>query len=94
MTGVTQEEQVAITSESLKALAMDKGWARTYAWPAIKKFILTKPLGAAGGLIVLLMLLTAIFAEVLAPYDPFEINQRLQFKPPTCLLYTSPSPRD
>jgi len=62
---------------------VEKGWASTYAWPAIRKFILTKPLGAAGGLIVLVMLLTAVFADVLAPHDPFEISQRLQFKPPS-----------
>jgi peptide/nickel transport system permease protein len=83
MAGVTQEGQIAITTQQLKAFAVDKGWARTYAWPAIRKFILTKPLGAAGGAVILLMVLTAIFADVLAPYDPFDIQQRLQFKPPS-----------
>ena len=53
------------------------------AWPAIRKFIVTKPLGAIGGAVILLMVLTAIFADVLAPYDPYEISQRLQFKPPS-----------
>lgn len=83
MASVTQEGQIAITTQQLKAIAVDKGWARTYAWPAIRKFILTKPLGAAGGAVILLMVLTAIFADVLAPYDPFDIQQRLQFKPPS-----------
>jgi peptide/nickel transport system permease protein len=64
-------------------VVMHKSWASTYAWPAIWKFIVTKPLGAAGGVIILLMVLTAVFAEVIAPYNPYEINQTLQFKPPS-----------
>ena len=59
--------------------ATHKSWASTYAWPAIRKFIVTKPLGAAGGAVILLMVLTAVLAEVIAPYDPYEINQQLQF---------------
>ena len=45
-----------------------------------------KPLGAAGAFVVMLMILMALFAELIAPYDP-ELNNY-------CLLYTSPSPRD
>jgi peptide/nickel transport system permease protein len=51
-------------------------------WTAIRKFIVTKPLGAAGGAIIVIMVLAAIFANVIAPYDVFEINQRLQFGAP------------
>ncbi|MDP6766109.1 MAG: ABC transporter permease, partial [SAR324 cluster bacterium] len=32
-----------------------------------------KPLGAAGAFIVLIMILMAVFAELIAPYDP-ELN--------------------
>jgi peptide/nickel transport system permease protein len=67
----------------LEDVARGKSWARTQAWPAIRWFILTKPLGAAGGAIILLMALTAIFADVLTPYDPHAINQRMQFTAPS-----------
>ena len=83
MAEVTHEGQIALTTQQLNAVAVGKSWASTYAWPAIRKFIVTKPLGAAGGLIVLLMMITAIFADAIAPYDPHEINQRLQFNAPS-----------
>jgi peptide/nickel transport system permease protein len=83
MLGGTHHGQIAITSQGLKAVAVGKSWVATHAWPAIRRFILTKPLGAVGGSVILLMILTALFADVLAPYNPYDINQRLQFKPPT-----------
>jgi peptide/nickel transport system permease protein len=51
-------------------------------WAALRKFILTKPLGAAGAVVIVGMALAAIFAEAIAPYDAYEINQRLQFGAP------------
>lgn len=83
MAEVTHEGQIPLTTRQLKAVAVGKQWAGTYAWPAIRKFIVTKPLGAAGGIIILLMVITAIFANAIAPYDPYEINQRWQFNPPS-----------
>src|SRR5262245_53557399 len=83
MTQVSQEGQLSLSPQQLKAMAGGKGWVGTYAWPAIRKFIVTKPLGAAGGVIVLMMIFVAVFAEGIAPYNPYEINQRLQFKPPS-----------
>jgi peptide/nickel transport system permease protein len=53
------------------------------AWSAIRKFILTKPLGAAGGVIILGMVFTAVFADVLTPHDPYAVNQRVQFTAPS-----------
>jgi peptide/nickel transport system permease protein len=61
---------------------VDKSWGSSRAWPAIRKFIVTKPLGTIGGGIIVLMALAAIFAEVIAPYDPYEIEVALQFGPP------------
>ena len=49
----------------------------------VVKFIRTKPLGAAGGFIILLMLGVAAFAEVLAPYDPYRPDYALQFARPS-----------
>jgi len=46
------------------------------------KFVRTKPLGALGALVVIVMIVCAVFAELLAPYDVYEINQRLQFGAP------------
>jgi peptide/nickel transport system permease protein len=56
-------------------------WTRT--WKAIGKFIMTKPLGAMGGVIILVMIFAAAFAPQIAPYDPYELNQSLQFGPPS-----------
>ena len=77
MAEVTHEGQIPLTTRQ------GKHWAGTYAWPAIRKFIVTKPLGAIGGVIILLMVITAIFADTIAPYDPYEISQRLQFNSPS-----------
>src|SRR5437667_12820015 len=52
-------------------------------WAATWKFVRTKPLGAAGGAIILLMVFAAIFADFIAPFDAYELNQRLQFRAPT-----------
>ncbi len=75
--------EVPLTNPRLKAVPVGKSWASTHVWPEIRKFIVTKPLGAAGGAIILSMVLTAIFADVLAPYDPHAINQRIQFTAPS-----------
>jgi peptide/nickel transport system permease protein len=83
MTGATQEGQVTIVSRPRPAAGLEKRRVGTYAWRGLGQFIMTNPLGAAGGGIVLVMVMTALFADVLAPYDPFTINQRLQFQPPS-----------
>jgi peptide/nickel transport system permease protein len=53
-----------------------------HIWAALRKFVLTKPLGAAGAVVILGMAMAALFADVIAPYDAYELNQRLQFGPP------------
>jgi peptide/nickel transport system permease protein len=83
MADVIHEGQIAISTRQLKDMELGKSWASTYAWPAIRKFIVTKPLGTIGGVIILAMAFTALFANTLAPYDPYEINQRLQFTAPS-----------
>ena len=45
-------------------------------------FVRTKPLGAGGALIILAMLFVAVFARVLAPYDPYEADYSQQFVAP------------
>src|SRR5205823_5796231 len=56
---------------------------RHHFWGAMCKFVRTKPLGAAGAAIIVLMALTAVCADLIAPYDVYEINQQLQFAPPS-----------
>lgn len=48
----------------------------------LKRMIRTQPLGFAGGCIVLLMLLMAIFADVIAPYDPVATSFGTMEEPP------------
>jgi len=43
---------------------------RAGTWTALARFARKKPLGAAGGVLILAMLVTAIFAEVLQTHDP------------------------
>lgn len=40
----------------------------------LASFCRTKPLGALSGAIIILTILTAIFAPVIAPYDPLDLN--------------------
>ncbi len=58
-------EQAAIAREALPAPGLV---ARS--WTSLLRFIRTKPLGAVGGLIVVLLVLVAALAPVLSPYDP------------------------
>jgi peptide/nickel transport system permease protein len=48
----------------------------------VVKFVRTKPLGVAGGLIIVTMCLVALFAGALAPYDPYRGDYGLQFARP------------
>src|SRR5207245_2665281 len=43
---------------------------RAGTWTTLARFARKKPLGAAGGVLILAMLVTAIFAEVLQTHDP------------------------
>jgi peptide/nickel transport system permease protein len=52
-------------------------------WVALCKFVRTKPLGAAGAGVILIMALAALFADFIVPHDAYELNQRLQFRAPT-----------
>jgi peptide/nickel transport system permease protein len=46
-------------------------WGRAYAlWTTIRR----KPLGAVSAAVIVTLVLTAVFADVLAPYDPAEIR--------------------
>ena len=53
------------------------GWGRLL-WETIKR----KPLGAASALLILVLVLTAIFADVLAPYDPLAAQPEIRLAAP------------
>jgi len=56
---------------------------RLTAAEQVGKFIRTKPLGAAGALIILGMLAVAALAGALAPFDPYQGDYGLQFARPS-----------
>jgi peptide/nickel transport system permease protein len=51
-------------------LAVGVGLPRAGIGTALWRFCRKKPLGATGGLLILLMVVTAVFADFLATYDP------------------------
>jgi peptide/nickel transport system permease protein len=57
--------------------------ARPGAWATLVRFCRKKPLGAAGGVIMLLILLTAVFADQLQTYDPIATDAAQSLAPPS-----------
>ncbi len=54
------------------------------AWPGtLWRFVRKKPLGAAGGFLIVLLILTAVFAEVLATHNPVRTSTRVLAPPST-----------
>ena len=47
---------------------------RSAAWTVVARFVRKKPLGAAGGALMLVMVVTAIFADLLQTHDPIATN--------------------
>src|SRR5215468_6290818 len=43
-------------------------------WAIVKDFCLRRPLGAAGAAVVLLLVVVALSANVIAPYDPEKVD--------------------
>ena len=52
---------------------------RQALWHSIKR----KPLGAASAAVIIVIVLTAIFADVLAPYDPLATQPEIRLAPPS-----------
>jgi peptide/nickel transport system permease protein len=56
---------------------------RPRAWTTLVRFCRKKPLGAVGGGIMLLILLTAVFADQLQTYDPIATDAAQSLAPPS-----------
>lgn len=61
-------------------------------WRLVREY----PLGAFGAVVLLVMVIAAVFAPWLAPYDPLETNYSMLVRPPSAhhLLGTDPFGRD
>src|SRR5262249_22928175 len=56
--------------------------ARRHRMRSLRNVMRRKPLGVASALLILLLVCTAIFADVLAPYDPFLARPEERLLPP------------
>ena len=74
---------MAVATRQAHTIATAQDLTGYRIWAGIVKFVRTKPLGAAGAVVILIMALAAFFADVIAPYDAYELNQRLQFRAPS-----------
>jgi peptide/nickel transport system permease protein len=74
---------VSVDSSLVQATASAPLAPRLTVAEAVVKFIRTKPLGAGGAFIILAMIFVALFAERLAPYDPYEADYAAQFVRPS-----------
>jgi peptide/nickel transport system permease protein len=63
---------------AIPAPRSDRGWPET-----LFRFCRKKPLGAAGGFIMLVIVFTAIFANVLQTHDPIATNATTTLAPPS-----------
>ena len=52
-------------------------------WQSLWTFIKRQPLGTASGLLIFVIVCAAVFADVLAPYDPLEARPDLRLLPPS-----------
>jgi peptide/nickel transport system permease protein len=66
----------------VEAPAMAVGLRRPGAWTVLWRFCRKKPLGAAGGAVMLVILLTAVLADPLQTYDPIATDSANTLAPP------------
>ena len=67
----------------VEAPALPAWSRRSGSWTALVRFCRKKPLGATGGVIMLAIVLTALFANELATYDPIATDAAQSLAPPS-----------
>lgn len=75
MTTLTNTLQLAPAAATAKP--------RATTWGKIRKNVRRRPLGAVAALIILTLLVVALFAPLLAPFDPYKINAAMLLKAPS-----------
>jgi peptide/nickel transport system permease protein len=66
-----------------RAVTAHRTWsAHRLSSNAIVRFIRSKPLGAAGAVLLILLLISAVFADFIAPYDPILQDVPYRLRPP------------
>jgi peptide/nickel transport system permease protein len=73
---------MAVNTSLIEATASVSLAPRLTFTEQVSGFVRAKPLGAAGGLIILVMLGVALLASALAPYDPYLPDYAAQFASP------------
>ena len=55
-------------------------------WYKIKRLCQRYPLGAIGSFIVFIVVFAAVFADVVAPYDPTQTNAKMSLSAPSAAM--------
>ncbi len=71
---------------SVDAAILERSKLRDWG-QAVLRFARQKPLGTVGAAVVILMVLSAIFADVIAPRDPLETDYARQFTSPNATAW-------
>jgi ABC-type dipeptide/oligopeptide/nickel transport system permease subunit len=74
---------VALNAAPINGLAIEKKRPLQRMADAVRRFVRSSPVGAVAALIWLLLILMAIFAPVLAPYNPEEADYGAIRQPPS-----------
>ena len=83
-----RERSIDVTSSPDPSFTeVDRGPSSTSWIREVVRFLRYKPLGAIGGMIILAMIILAILAPVVAPYDPYELRVDHLFEPPGATFY-------
>lgn len=75
-------EQSGVTPRDVLVMRRPVPSATVRSWRWTISFIRNKPLGAIGGIIVVFLILVAVLAPILTPYDPIQVRADWRLFPP------------
>ena len=70
-----------LRSETVDVVRRGFGGRLSDAWRRLASFAVRQPLGAVAAVIIVLLIFMAVFAPLLAPADPYQINRKAVFAP-------------